>query len=201
MTRPILFAAVLAAMSLPAAAAFSRETETGHPARGQSPQQGQPSQGQSPQAEAKGAALAKEDREFINKAGLSGMHKVRAGQLAVQKAQASDVKQFGQRMVDDHTGVNGRLQKLSQQKGLSLSAQLDKKHQDKIDSLAKKTGVDFDKAYVDEMIDDHKSDIDNFEKAAKDAKDPGMKDFAATTLPTLREHLQAAQGLKDKLKS
>lgn len=200
MTRPILFAAVLAAMSLPAAAAFSQETETGHPARGQSPQQGQSPQ-VGAQAEAKGAALAKEDREFINKAGLSGMYEVRAGQLAVQKAQSSDVKQFGQRMVDDHTGVNGRLQKLSQQKGLSMPAQLDKKHQDKIDSLAKKTGVDFDKAYVDEMIDDHKSDIDNFEKAAKDAKDASVKDFAATTLPTLREHLQAAQGLKDKLKS
>jgi putative membrane protein len=183
MTRPILFAAVLAAACLPAVA-FA---------------EGQPRQPGAP-AEGKGAALAKEDREFINKAGLGGLYEVRAGQLAVQKAQTSDVKQLGQRMVDDHTAVNGRLQKLAQQKGLSLPAQLDKKHQEKIDSLSKKTGVDFDKAYVSEMVDDHKSDIDDFDKAAKDAKDPGVKDFAATTVPTLREHLQVAQSLKDKLK-
>ncbi len=231
MTRPILFAAVLAAMSLPAAA-FSQGTETGHPARGQSPQgqspqgqspHGQPPQGHVPQAGSqggaqqggvqqggaqggtqagpKGAAIAKEDREFVNKAGLGGLFEIRAGQLAAQKAQSGDVKQFGQRMVDDHTAANSRLQKLTQQKSLALPTQLDKKHQDKIDRLAKKTGVDFDKAYADEMIDDHKSDIDDFEKAAKDAKDPDVKDYAATTLPTLREHLQAAQALKDKLKS
>jgi len=182
MMRPMIFAAVLAATSLPAATAFS---------------QGNPPQ---PGAEAKGAALAKEDREFINKAGLAGLYEVRVGQLAAQRAQSSDVKQLAQKIVDEHTAVNVRLQKLAQQKGLSLPSQLDKKHQDKIDSLSKKTGVDFDKAFVDEMIDDHKSHIDDFDKAAKESKEPDMKEFAAATLPTLREHLQTAQALKDKLK-
>ena len=203
MMRPIFFATVLAAMSLPVAAASAEGTETKQPSREQ------PSQGHAPQTStpqpgaqigAKGAAVPKEDRDFINKAGLGGLYQVRAGQLAVQKAQSSDVKQLAQRMVDDHTAVDGRLQKFAQQKGLSLPTQLDKKHQDKIDSLAKKTGADFDKAYVDEMVDDHKGDIDDFEKAAKDAKEADVKEFAATVLPTLREHLQAAHALKDKLK-
>lgn len=54
---------------------------------------------------------------------------------------------------------------------------------------------------MDEVIDSHKKDIDHFEKASKDAKDPSVKDFATTSLPSLREHLQAAQSLKDKVKS
>jgi putative membrane protein len=239
MKSSILFAAVLAAVSLPAAAALSQGTEGQRsPPQGQSPQgqgqqgqgaqqgqtpqrqgaqpgqqgqgaqpgqQGQGAQGQTPQsapqAETKGAALAKEDREFIEEAAQGSLFEVKASQVAVQKAQVEDVKRFAQRMIDDHTAMTGRLQKVAQAKGVNLPQQLDKKHQEKIDSLSKKTGVDFDKAYTDDIVDSHKKDIDNFEKAAKDAKDPSIKEFATTTMPSLREHLQTAQSLKDKVKS
>jgi putative membrane protein len=220
MTRSILFAAVFAAVSLPAAGALSQGTETqGQPSRGRDTQ-GQPGQGQSGQgrtgqgqtgqgqtgqqgvqADTKGTKLDKQDRDFIDDAAKGGLYEVRAGQLAQQKAQADDVKQFGKRMVDDHTAINGRLQQLAQQKGLNLPQQLDRKHQDKIDNLSKKTGADFDKAYLDQMVDDHKKDVDDFDKAAKDAKDPDVKSFAASTLPMLREHLQQVQSVKERLKT
>jgi putative membrane protein len=179
--RSILFAAALAAVSLPAVAVVASGTR-------------------SPHADAKTTTLDTKDREFIEEAAQGGLYEVRVGQLAVQKAQAEDVKRFGQHMIDDHTAANGRLQKLAQQKGVNTPQQLDKKHQDKIDSLAKKSGPDFDKAYINEMVDDHKSDVSNFEKASKDAKDPGVKELAASTLPTLRDHLQMVQGIKEKLK-
>ena len=145
--------------------------------------------------------LAKQDREFLEEAAQGGLFEVRAGQLARQKAMVDEVKQLGKRMVDDHTAVNGRLQQLGQQKGLSLPQQLDKKHQDRIDSLAKKTGSDFDKAYINDMVDDHKKDVDTFDKAAKEAKDADVKSFATSTLPTLRDHLNLARTTKDRLKS
>ena len=145
--------------------------------------------------------LAKQDREFLEETAQGGLFEVRAGQLAQQKAMVDEVKQLGKRMVDDHTAVNGRLQQLGQQKGLSLPQQLDKKHQDRIDSLAKKTGSDFDKAYINEMVDDHKKYVNAFDKAAKDAKDADVKSFATSTLPTLRDHLNLAQTTKDRLKS
>jgi putative membrane protein len=195
MKRSILFPAVLAAVSLPAAAALAR----GNEARVNSPEE-RPSPALSPQADTKGTTLSKQDREFLDEAGQGGLYEVRAGQLAVQRAQANDVKQFGQRMIDDHTAVNGRLQKLAQAKGLNVPAQLDKKHQDKIDNLSKKTGMEFDKAYIEDMVDDHKQDVESFEKASKDAKDVGVKELATATLPTLREHLQQVQSIKDKLK-
>ena len=185
MTRSILFIAALAAASLPATAAL---------AQGTTPQQGV-------QADPKPAALVKQDRDFIEEAAQGGLFEVRAGQLAQQKAMADEVKQFGKRMVDDHTAVNGRLQQLAQQKGLNVPQQLDKKHQDRIDSLAKKTGGDFDKAYVDAMVDDHKGDVDAFDRMSKDAKDADLKAFAASTLPTLRDHLTSIQSIKDHLKT
>lgn len=195
MKRSMLFAAVLAAVSLPAAAALSQGDEAP-----KTPLQEKPPRASSPQADTKGTPLAKQDREFIDEAALGGLYEVRAGQIAVQRAQANEVKQLGQKMIDDHTAVNGRLQKLAQSKGLNVPSTLDKKHQDKIDNLSKKTGMEFDKAYIEEMVDDHKHDVDAFEKASKDAKDAGVKEFAAATLPTLRDHLQQVQAIKDKLK-
>lgn len=184
MTRSIVVAATLALVSLPAGVALSQ---------GATP-------GARVEADAKGTAIARQDREFIDDAAQGGLYEVKIGQLAQQKAVADDVKQFGKHMVDEHTAANGRLQQLAQQKGLTLPAQLDKKHQDRIDSLAKKSGLDFDKAYVSHMIDDHKKDVDSFEKASKDAKDPDVKGFASTTLPTLRDHLTMVQSLKERLK-
>jgi putative membrane protein len=236
MNRSIVFGAILAAVSLPAAAALSQGTGTqgqgqqgqgqqgaqqqgqqgaqqqgqqrqGAQQQGQQPQGAQPQGAQqqgaqsAPKAETKGTTLAKEDREFVDEAAQGSLFEIRAGQLAAQKAQTDDVKRFGQRMVDDHTAMNSRLQKAVQPKGVNLTQQLDKKNQEKIDSLSKKTGVDFDKSYMDDIVDHHKKDVDHFEKASKDAKDPSVKDFAATTLPTLREHLQSAQSIKDKVKS
>jgi putative membrane protein len=185
MTRSIVFAAVVAAVSLPAAAALS---------------QAEPSR-QGVQADPKGMAIAKQDRDFVDEAAQGNLFQVKAGQVAQQKAMADDVKQLGKRLADDHTAVNGRLQQLAQQKGLNLPQQLDKKHQEKIDSLAKKTGADFDKTYLEDVIDTHKKDIDIFDKAAKDAKDADIKGFAATTVTTLRDHLTTAQSMKDHMKS
>jgi len=66
--------------------------------------------------------------------------------------------------------------------------------------LSAKSGADFDKAYVSNMIDDHKEDIKEFEDAAKNVKDPDLKAFAVKTLPTLKMHLDAIQKIHDSMK-
>ena len=77
---------------------------------------------------------------------------------------------------------------------------LDKKHQDQVDKLSKLGGVDFDKSYMSEMVDEHQHDVDAFEKAAKDAKDSAVKNLASSTLPTLREHLASAKEIHARVK-
>jgi putative membrane protein len=66
------------------------------------------------------AALSSADREFIMKAADGGMAEVELGRLAVNKASNSDVKAFGQRMVDDHSKANDQLMQLAQTKGVTL---------------------------------------------------------------------------------
>jgi putative membrane protein len=67
--------------------------------------------------------------------------------------------------------------------------------------LEKLQGAAFDKAYMDDMVKDHKKDVKDFQKQSKSAKDPEVKNFAAQTLPTLQEHLQMAEAAQKTAKS
>jgi putative membrane protein len=144
-------------------------------------------------ATTKSGALAKSDRDFMTKAAQDNMAEVELGKLAQQKATKPEVKQFGERMVQDHTKANDELRQVASAKGVTLPAGLDKKHQRKMDELQKKSASRFDHEYMEDMVKEHKKDVSEFRKQSKSAKDADVKAFAAKTLPTLEEHLRLAQ--------
>jgi putative membrane protein len=129
----------------------------------------------------------------LKKAAQGGMAEVELGQLAVQKASSDQVKQFGQRMVDDHSKANDQLKQLAQQEHVKLPTQPSAKDKATKAKLENLSGKEFDEAYMSDMLKDHKKDVAEFERESKNAKDPAVKDFAEQTLPTLREHLKQAQ--------
>jgi putative membrane protein len=133
------------------------------------------------------------DSEFIHKAASGGLLEVRLGQLAQQKAQSPAVKQFGRRMVTDHSKANMQLSAIAKQGGVNLPAKLDPKHQREVDQLSAKSGKDFDKAYMSLMVKDHVEDVQEFQREATSGTAPRVRDFAAQTLPTLQEHLALAK--------
>ena len=144
--------------------------------------------------------LAKADADFIKEAAMGGMMEVQLGKLAQDKSANDGVKQFGKRMEQDHSKANDELKKLASSKGVELPTALDKKHQGKVDKLAKASGADFDKRYMSDMVSDHKTDIKEFQKAADKGKDADVKNWASQTLPTLKEHLQLAQSTEQQVK-
>lgn len=129
-----------------------------------------------------------------------GMMEVTLGQTAQRQAASQRVKDFGSMMVRDHTKANDELKAIATAKSFTLPAMLPEKHQKDVDDLSKKTGSDFDKAYMKMMVKDHEDDVKKFEKAATDATDPAIRDFAARTLPTLRVHLDSAKAIHKDLK-
>lgn len=133
------------------------------------------------------------DRKFMDKAAQGGMAEVEMGQLAEQNGQSADVKAFGKRMVDDHTKANDQLKQLAEQKGVALPTSLDAKDQATKDRLSKLQGAAFDKAYMKDMVTDHKMDVAEFQRESKMAHDPDLKSWAGQTLPTLQSHLQQAE--------
>jgi putative membrane protein len=182
MIRTTLLTLAVSALALGAAAAPARSAASQHADR------------------VHAANLSKEDRDFLNDAAQGGLLEVKLGEVAVKQAGSDDVKKFGQRMIDDHTKVNSRLADIARDAGVILPTELTKKQQDDVTKLSQLAGAKFDKEYMSRMVDDHEHDVKAFEKASKDSKDPALKQFAASTLPTLHEHLTMAKQIDDRIK-
>ena len=147
------------------------------------------------------ATVSKADQDFAVNTAIAGMTEIQAGQLAQQKGTAKDVKDYGKLMVDDHTTAADRLKALAAQKNLTLPATLTPDMQKNIDDLNGKTGKEFDKAYMDMMISDHKKVISAFEDESKNGSDADIRSFADSTLHTLHHHLDKAQECKKMMKT
>lgn len=139
-----------------------------------------------------------DDKKFAKEAAEGGLVEVQLGKLATQKASSDAVKQFGQRMVDDHSKANEQLMQVASQESLTLPTALDKKHQAMVDKMSALSGDAFDKAYVKDMLKDHEKDVKEFQKESQDGTDPNIKQFATKTLPVLQSHLESIKQISSK---
>jgi putative membrane protein len=133
------------------------------------------------------------DLEFILEAAQGGMAEVELGKVAAQQGGNAEVKQFGQRMVDDHSKGDDELKAIAQQRGIALPSGLDSKDQAVMNRLSKLHGASFDHSYIRDMVSDHKQDVAAFRRESTSGKDPEVKAWAAKMLPTLEEHLKMAE--------
>jgi putative membrane protein len=145
--------------------------------------------------------LSSADRRFLLDAASAGMAEVQAGQLAAQKAQDPEVREFAQKMVDAHTASNAELMKLASARNVTPPSEPDRTHRNALDRLRKQSSAEFDRAYMKQQVAEHEKAVSLFEKQAKGGRDPELKDFAAKRLPTLREHLKLARNDMQGLQS
>ena len=141
-----------------------------------------------------------DDRDFVMEAASGGLMEVTLGNLAKTNAASAQVKEFGAMMVTDHTKANNELKAVAAKKNITLPETPMEKQQKHIDELKTKKGADFDKAYVDLMVDDHKEDVSKFQDEANKGNDADVKAFAAKTLPVLQKHLDHIQKIQDATK-
>ncbi len=135
------------------------------------------------------------DKKWMMETAMGGMLEVEMGRLATERGMSDEVKQFGQRMVDDHGKANDELKQLAESKGVMLPTELDAKHKMMVEKMSKMSGAAFDNAYKKEMLKDHKKDVASFQREADKGMDADVKAFAAKTLPTLKEHLSMIEGM------
>ncbi|HEX2852803.1 MAG TPA: DUF4142 domain-containing protein [Opitutaceae bacterium] len=146
-----------------------------------------------------GMELPRADRRFLTKAAELNTEELRLSELAAQQATNAEVRSFAQQLVTEHTQASTELSGLASRKGLSAIAR-DDYDQRGVNRLAKKTGKDFDQAYIDKMVDAHDDAVDLFEKASRNSKDPEVQALAAKMLPTLQQHHQHAKSLEKSIK-
>jgi len=147
-----------------------------------------------------GIAVDETDAKFATDAANGGMAEVALGKLALEKSTNASVKEFATMMVNDHGRANEELMGIATMKNITLPADVDTEHKKKADELSKKTGKDFDKDYVDAMVDGHKKTLKLMQDEAKDGKDAELKAFAAKTAPIVQAHLDMINKIHDGMK-
>jgi putative membrane protein len=145
------------------------------------------------------AAVDHNDKSFIKNAYEDGLAEVKLGEMGQAKTGNAEVKAFATQMVTDHGKANTELKTLADSKKVEVATDVTTVAKAKAKLLDAKTGADFDKAFAEAMLKDHKSAVSAFEKAANEAKDADVKAFAAKTLPTLKHHLSMAEALNKKV--
>ncbi len=143
-----------------------------------------------------------DDSQYLVDAAEVDMKEIELGKLAQAKSTNADVKAFAKMMIDEHTKASEDLKAAAAKKNISLPMALTEDGQDAVKDLNdEKPGMDFDKKYVDMMVDGHEKTIDKMEKASEKAKEEDVRMWAANMLPTLRKHLDHAKSLQEKLKA
>jgi len=147
-----------------------------------------------------GIAVVEDDAEFATKAAVGGMAEVEFGKIALNKSSNAKIKEFANMMVNDHGKANSELKTLATAKNITLPSALDEEHVKVMNDLTALTGRDFDKKYVDVMVDGHKKTLDLMEKESKDGKDADLKAFATKTAPIVKAHGEMINKIKDSMK-
>jgi predicted outer membrane protein len=145
--------------------------------------------------------MSSADQKFIMMAAMGGMAEIEMARLALQKSASDSVKQYAQKMIDDHTMSGDELKQLAAMKGVTLPMQPDAKHMAMMAKMQKLSGMEFDMMYVKEAgVKAHEKMEKLYMKESMSGMDNDAKAFAAKTLPAVRMHLQMAREMMMSMK-
>lgn len=161
------------------------------------------------------AAVSRASQDWVNDLLIANMAEVKLGELATTKAANADVKAFGRMMVQDHTKAGDELKQIAATQNITPPADLDQKHRDLMDKLSKLQGAEFDREYINAMVDGHQDVLGKIEdrvdksgddkapsyapKKTDDQFDMKLNQWAANAAPVVNKHLERAKQLKDKI--
>jgi putative membrane protein len=103
------------------------------------------------------------DRDFIKDVTQANLAELDLARAAADKSTTPDVKQFAQRMVTDHTTAGDKLNAIASENAVTVDSQLDDRHRDLREKLLQKQGLEFDRDYMDAMVDEHQKLVDKLE--------------------------------------
>jgi putative membrane protein len=162
------------------------------------------------------AGVSAGDRNFVEESLSAGMTEVELGRMAQQRAADAEVKQFAEMMVRDHTQAGDSLKQVAQQHAIQTPSEMQDQHRDLMDRLSNVQGADFDREYMEAMVDSHENMVDHLQTRASEDRfgenkgtvrpegsdnpiEASLNQWAANALPTTRRHLEEARRINDRL--
>ena len=148
------------------------------------------------------AQEAKTDAQsFLEKAAEGQQIAISLGQLATQRAVNERVKDFGEQMVEDYKKSSQQVEEMAMKGGMHLSPGVSEERKQKVNKLAQLSGHAFDRAYIDYILEDHETTVDEFQRRGETLQDEGIKQWIALTLPTLHVRREMAHRVKNSLQT
>lgn len=140
------------------------------------------------------------DKKFLADAFSINLGEIMLGHLAAKKGTAESVRNFAQRMIVDHTHGLDALKQVASKVHVTLPTEVDAATKSLYEDLSKKSGRDFDTAYIDAMVSGHESAVREFSDEATAGQNDAIKAYAQSELPMLDEHLRHARNLAQEQK-
>jgi putative membrane protein len=140
------------------------------------------------------------DRHFMQDAAQGNLAEVEMGRLALNKAIDGDVRQFGQRMIDDHSKALHELRLLARSKRVTVPRRVNAQQAKEMKALSRLSGAAFDRRYVNLMVKDHRKDVSEFHKASAGSDDRDLRRWASQTTPVLESHLRMIERIDRSLR-
>lgn len=143
--------------------------------------------------------LTPQGKRFLKEAASINEMEIQMARLARERAVEPEVKEFGAQLELDHRTANDDLQQVATANNVKLPEHVVRKHTVLLVRLAKLSGLEFDRKYVQTMIRSHKNSVARFRKANRRLEDTDLKAWSVRYLPVLEEHLSHAKSLAQKL--
>lgn len=142
--------------------------------------------------------LLESEKQFVLKAASMDMYEIKAGKYAMVQSNNKDIKDFGRMMSKEHSKTSRQLEDLARNKGISTPNTMMDEESKMYDMLVDKTGPEFDKIYIEQMVSSHQKAVDLYKNAEQTVMDPDIKKYVQATLPHLQEHLKKIEELATK---
>ena len=134
-------------------------------------------------------AISEQDKDFVQDAAQSNLAKIKLSQMALQKSQNPQIRDMANQMVQGYTKANAELNQLAMRLGVSIPQSQDVMDKASATGLSMRSGEDFDKAFLDEMRDEHQDAVDKYKKEASEGTNPQVRQYASTYLSKLENNL------------
>jgi putative membrane protein len=142
--------------------------------------------------------LSSRDAKFIREAAEGNNAEIQMGQMVAQRTQDPQVRAYADKLVRDHTQANRELRQIAESRGIDMPQGPSRSDERSMRRMQAMNGRELDREAVDHWVKDHKKDIKEYDKEARRASDPQVKQYATMSLPTLRDHLSNAKTLSNR---
>jgi putative membrane protein len=141
------------------------------------------------------------DREFMLMAAQGNNAEIRTSQLALQRSESEEVRDYAQRMIQEHTQANRQLQQIASERGMRLPNDPGPLNAAVEAELAQLSGEEFDRAYIGAQTNAHLRTVALYRTQIEQGQDESLRSYATQLLPSITEHYEMASQMSPQYRA